>query len=112
MSYAFTQELPFTEDVFQRFTAALQDDAPDGLIVWVAEEVDSGIRLTQVWDTEDDYIRFATDRLAGIAQDGFFASTGYAPPTKEPPRKPADIFSVWTGPRTANPWPGSGTTAS
>ena len=111
MSYAFTQKLPFTEDVFQRFIAALQDDVPDGLVAWVAEKQQDDIRLIQVWESEDHYTQFARERLGDIAQDGFFASTGYAPPDQEPPREPTQVLSVWTGSRIANPWPGSGTTA-
>ena len=109
MSYAFTQDLPITVDVFQRITAALQDDAPEGLIVWVAQKTEDGVRLLQAWESEEDYSRFARDRLGDITQDGFFANTGYAPPGEEPPRQETEVLSVWTGPRLANPWPGSGT---
>lgn len=108
MTYAFTQVLPFTDDVYQRFTAALQDDPPKGLVVWVGERAPDGIRLLQVWESEDNYKRFATERLNDIAQDGFFASTGYQPPEQEPAREPIDVLNVWVGAHLSNPWPGSG----
>jgi hypothetical protein len=109
MAYAFTQDLPFSQDVHQRLVSALQDDPPKGLVVWVGEKMDEGIHLLQVWDSEEAYVRFATDRLSSIAQDGFFASTGYAPPEQEPPHEPITVLNVWTGSDLNNPRPGSGT---
>jgi hypothetical protein len=111
MTYAFVQELPFTQDVYQRFLAALDGDPPDGLVVWVGEKVGESVRLTQVWDSEDAYERFAKGRLSSVTQDGFFASTEYAPPETEPARQPVTIYNVWTGVGLANPWPASGTVA-
>jgi hypothetical protein len=111
MAYAFKQEFPFTEEIYQRFSAALQDDPPQGLVLWVGEKTDSGVRLLQVWDSEADYEDFAANRLSDIAQDGFFASTGYAPPEQEPPRQAASVLNIWTGRKLSNPWPGSGSLA-
>jgi len=38
MPYAFTQELPLTRDVYERFCAALPDETPRGLLVRVPTE--------------------------------------------------------------------------
>jgi hypothetical protein len=115
MAYAFTQDLPITSDVYQRITAALPDEPPPGMITWLAYAIEDGVRLVQVWQSEEDYAEFVRDRLAPIVQDGFFRSSGYQPPEREPPRSRIEVLNVWQGrnlPVQGSLWPGSGSVAS
>jgi hypothetical protein len=97
MPFAFTQDLPFTENVYERICAALPDETPPGLILRMAEKIENGVRMIEVWQAEEDRARFVRDRLAPIVQDGFFASTGYAPPGEEPSLNRIDVIDVWHG---------------
>jgi hypothetical protein len=97
MPFAFTQDLPFTPDVYERFCAALPDETPSGMILRFAQQIENGVRVTEVWQSEEDRARFVKDRLAPIVQDGFFASTGYAPPGEEPALHHIDVIDVWHG---------------
>ena len=97
MPYAFTQELPFTKDVYERFCAALPDETPVGLIVRVATESDTGVRLFDVWQSREDYENFLRTAVMPIVTDGFFNGTSYEPPEREPPREETEVLDVWVG---------------
>jgi hypothetical protein len=96
MPYAFTQELPFTPDVYERFCAALPDETPRGLLVRVASETDTGVRLFDLWQTEGDYQDYQRTAVQPIVADGFFNGTGYEP-DREPPREELEVLDVWLG---------------
>ena len=102
MSYAFSQELPFTRDVYERFCAALPDETPAGLVVRVATETEGGVRMFEVWESESDYQDFVRTAIQPIVTDGFFNGTGYEPPEQEPPRQMARVLDVWVGVTAAN----------
>lgn len=97
MTYAFTQELPFTRDVYERFCAALPDESPQGLIARVVSESETGLRLFDVWQSEDDYERYLRSAVQPIVSDGFFNGTGYEPPEREPSRQALEVVDVWIG---------------
>jgi hypothetical protein len=96
MPYAFTQDLPFTRDVYERFCAALPDETPQGLLVRVATEAETGIRLFDVWQDESSYNDFFHTAVEPIVSDGFFNGTGYDP-EREPPREQVEVLDVWVG---------------
>jgi hypothetical protein len=97
MPYAFTQDLPFTRDVYERFCAALPDETPQGLLVRVATETDTGVRLFDVWEDESAYEEYLRTAVQPIVTDGFFNGTGYEPPASEPPRQQQTVLDVWVG---------------
>jgi hypothetical protein len=95
--YAFSQDLPFSLDVFRRFKAAVPDDDPPGLISRVVFEIEDGVRLIEVWETEADRARFIEQSVRPVVEDdGFFAGTGYQPPKTEPPRNELNVLDIWT----------------
>jgi hypothetical protein len=97
MTYAFTQDLPFTRDVYERFCAALPDEPPQGLLVRVATEIESGVRLFDVWEDETAYEEYIRTAVQPIVSDGFFNTTGYEPPETEPPRNSQELLDLWIG---------------
>ncbi|MEP6910840.1 MAG: hypothetical protein ABI896_10480 [Actinomycetota bacterium] len=52
-----------TLDQYDKVAAELQDDAPEGLILHTAGAHASGIRIMDVWESEDAYMRFRDGRL-------------------------------------------------
>jgi hypothetical protein len=97
MPYAFTQELPFTRDVYERFCAALPDETPRGLLVRVASETDTGVRLFDLWQTEGDYQDYQRTAVQPIVADGFFNGTGYEPDREPPREEQLEVLDVWLG---------------
>lgn len=64
MAYAFTQDVPIDAAFYKRITDGLGDDPPKGLIVHLAvERPEGGLRYFDVWETEEDWDRFAEERL-------------------------------------------------
>jgi hypothetical protein len=96
MPYAFTQDVPIDAALYKRVTDGLGDDPPKGLIVHLAvERPEGGLRYFDVWETEEDWDRFAEERLHPVVHpllselfDGRF------PP--EPERTPLPAIHVWT----------------
>jgi hypothetical protein len=64
MTYAFTQDVPIDATFYKRITDAIGDEPVKGLITHIAiERPDGGLRYIDVWDTEEDWDRFANERL-------------------------------------------------
>ena len=66
MTYAVVADLPGGEwETYEKITAeaGVEDAAPEGLIVHVAGQTDTGTRIIDVWESEDAYNTFVADRL-------------------------------------------------
>lgn len=96
MTYAFTQDVPIDAAVYQRITNDLGDDPPKGLIVHLAlERPDGRLRYIDVWETEQDWDRFAEERLHPVVHPLLSEAFGdHLPP--EPERTPLPVIDVWT----------------
>ena len=96
MAYAFTQDVPIDAHVYQRIVRGLGAEPPKGLIVHLAvERPEGGLRYFDVWESEEDWDRFAEERLHPVVQpmlSGHFGSD--VPP--EPPRTPLPAIHVWS----------------
>jgi hypothetical protein len=68
MAYAFTQDLPINKDMYLGITDQIGDEAPKGLIVHLAFETATGMRNIDVWEREEDFDRFAEERLHPIIE--------------------------------------------
>lgn len=64
MTYAYLQDVASSWDQYERVTAALVDPPPAGLLLHVAGPTDEGVRIIDVWESEDDWERFRVERLA------------------------------------------------
>lgn len=64
MAYAFVQDIASTWEQYERITASLVEPAPRGLILHVAGPTDEGFRIIDVWESEEAWQRFQTERLA------------------------------------------------
>ena len=62
-AYASVQDLASSWEQYRRLAAGLVDPLPDGLIVHVAGPTDEGVRVIDVWESEEAWERFRSERL-------------------------------------------------
>ena len=63
MAYAYVQDVASSWEQYQGVAAALVDPPPDGLILHVAGPTDEGVRIIDVWESEEAWLRFRSERL-------------------------------------------------
>ena len=96
MTYAFTQDVPIDAVVYQKVLDRLGDDPPKGMISHVAiERPEGGLRYIDVWESEEDWDRFAEERLHPVVHPILSAAFGDNFPP-EPERTPLPVIHVWT----------------
>ena len=66
MSYAVVQDVPASWERYAAYAAALEDEAPAGLIVHAAGPTDEGFRTIDVWESRAAWRSFHTDRLERV----------------------------------------------
>lgn len=77
MPYGVMQDMPnVTESEYLLVEKHFGPDRPDGLLAHVSGPTDEGWRVINVWDSEESFQRFRSERLmraAGLAaqEDGF-----------------------------------------
>jgi hypothetical protein len=86
MAWGFIGELPITRDEYNRLNGEIPDD-PQGLILHTAAEHGEGMRVIDVWESEDAYRRFEQETLMPAMQ-----RAGMPQPAGEPP--PLDSYDV------------------
>jgi hypothetical protein len=95
MTYAFTQDVPIDAVFYQRITDALGDEPPKGLIAHIAaERPEGGLRYIDVWESEQDWDRFAEERLHPVVHGLLSQVFGDQLPP-EPERTPLSAVHVW-----------------
>jgi hypothetical protein len=95
MTYAFTQDVPIDAAFYQRITDGLGGTPPKGLIVHIAmEQPGGGLRYFDVWESEQDWDRFAEERLHPVVH-GLLAEIFGTDLPAEPERHPAHVIQVW-----------------
>jgi hypothetical protein len=96
MAYTFTQDVPIDAGLYSRIVDGLGDEPPAGLIVHIAlERPEGGLRYIDVWDSEEDWDRFAAERLHPVVHPLLMEVLGDRVPTEEPPRHPLPVVHVW-----------------
>ena len=95
MTYAFTQDVPIDAAVYGRILEQLGDEVPTGLIVHlVVERPEGGLRYFDVWESEEDWDRFAEERLHPVVHPLLSSHFGEELPP-EPERAPLRVIHVW-----------------
>lgn len=64
VAYAYVQDVASSWDQYERVAAGLVDPPPTGLLVHVAGPTDEGVRIIDVWESEEAWERFRAERLA------------------------------------------------
>jgi hypothetical protein len=99
MAYAFMQDVPIDRAFYARIKHGLGDEPPKGLISHVAIELpEGGLRYIDVWESEDDWDRFAEDRLHPVVHTLLGEIFGDQLPP-EPERLTKPVVDVWVGAR-------------
>jgi len=68
LTYAYVQDIAEDWEDYERLTAVLGDEVPEGLIVHVAGRTDSGFRIIDVWESREAWERFRDERLRPAAR--------------------------------------------
>ena len=63
MTYVVVEDVAASWEHYRRFAEALSGPAPAGLIVHAAGPTDEGFRIVGVWESEEAWQRFLTERL-------------------------------------------------
>jgi hypothetical protein len=65
VSYAFVEDIAASWEEYGRFAAALEEGpAPKGLLLHAAGPTDEGIRIVEVWESEEAWAAFLDARPA------------------------------------------------
>jgi len=97
MTYAFTQDVPIDAAFYERITDGLGDEPPKGLIAHIAvERPEGGLRYIDVWESEEDWDRFAEERLHPVVHPLLGEVFGDQLPP-EPERSPMSVVHTWFG---------------
>jgi hypothetical protein len=63
VAYAFVQDIASSWEQYEQVTAQLIEPAPEGLILHVAGPTDEGFRIIGIWESEQAWRRFQTERV-------------------------------------------------
>jgi hypothetical protein len=102
VTYAYVQDVASSWEQYQGVAAALVDPPPDGLILHLAGPTDEGVRIIGVWESEEAWQRFRSERL-----DPAIAALG-GPARPEPTFRDLHPEQVLLRNRTPRPRPGRG----
>ncbi|MBJ7609085.1 MAG: hypothetical protein JF887_06595 [Candidatus Dormibacteraeota bacterium] len=106
MAYAFMQDVPIDVPTYRRIVDGLGSTPPEGLIFHLAvERPEGGLRYIDIWDSEEQFDRFAEERLHPVVHPLLMELIGAEPP--EPPRTPLSVIHVWQGESAAQSLPGA-----
>ena len=95
MPYAFVQDVPIDAAFYRRITDGLTETVPDGLIVHIAvERPEGGLRYIDVWNSEQDWDRFAEERLHPVVH-GLLGEVFGDDLPPEPDRITQALVHVW-----------------
>ncbi len=96
MTYAFTQDVPIDATIYQRILDRLGQEHPKGLLTHLAIALpEGGLRYLDVWESEQDWDRFAEERLHPVVHGLLREAFGDQLPP-EPERTPLAVIHVWT----------------
>ena len=75
MPFAFSQDMTTGRDMYTGLSDKIGNEAPKGLIVHLAFESSTGVRIVDVWESEEAFERFAKERLRP-AMDNMLQAAG------------------------------------
>jgi|SRR5579883_786863 hypothetical protein len=95
MPYAWMQDLPIDQNVYQRIRSALGSAVPPGLIIHLVtpSPTGSGLRYIDVWESRADCDRFLEERVHPVLGQVFAAAGRAMPP--DPPRDELELIDLF-----------------
>ena len=70
MTHACSYEVPASEQMYREVKQAIGDELPEGLVVHLVLQAESGLRHIEVWDSKEAFERFQVERVAPGASPG------------------------------------------
>jgi hypothetical protein len=96
MSYAFVQDVPADEQLYRRIRAEIGDEDPKGLVAHLALKRDGGLRYIDVWDSEEDWLRFRDGRVEPAVAK-VLTEAGFTELPPHPEQHELELVDVWLG---------------
>jgi hypothetical protein len=100
MSYAFSYEVPASEEMYRQVNQAIGAEPPPGLVAHLVVKADGGLRHIEVWDSKDDWDRFHDERVEPALRHVLTAA-GFAKMPPDPPLEELALVDVWLGSQPA-----------
>lgn len=63
MTYALVNDIHISWATYEDVAGPALEDMPTGLIIHVAGPTDEGVRIIDIWETEQEYRSFQAERL-------------------------------------------------
>jgi hypothetical protein len=92
--YAFTLDVPATDEIYDRIRAELPNQAPPGLIVHLVTRGDLGLRYIDIWESKAAWER-AYETVLGPAVERALATYGIAHEPSMSRFTEIDALDVW-----------------
>lgn len=96
MSYAFSYQVPASEQMYCEVKGLVGDEQPKGLVVHVVVRVEGGLRHLEVWETKEDWDRFHHERIEP-ALNQVLSAAGSTQMPPDPPIDRLELVDVWLG---------------
>lgn len=88
MAWGFISELAISPAEYDALNAEIGDDPP-GLILHTASRSDGGMRIIDIWESEQDYRRFEQEQIMPA-----MARLGGAAPTEAPQAQEFEVHNM------------------
>jgi hypothetical protein len=96
MPYAFVQDVPANEQIYQEIRARLGDEAPHGLISHVAMKRPGGLRYVDVWETQADWERFRDEKVEPVVTE-VLTAMGIPVDPSQVQFEAVEVVDTWIG---------------
>ena len=96
MSYVMVYDVPADEKMYRQVTAAIGGEKPEGLVVHLVLQAETGLRHIEVWDSQQDWQRFRDERL-GPAIHAVLTAAGFTDMPPDPQVQEFQLVDVWIG---------------
>jgi len=96
VSYALLYDVPADEEMYRQVNQAIGDQKPEGLVVHLVLQAESGLRHIGVWNSQQDWQRFRDQRLEP-AVHAVLAAAGFTQMPPAPPVQEIKLVDVWVG---------------
>ena len=96
MSYAFSYQVPASEQMYRQVKQAIGEEQPEGLVVHLVVQVDGGLRHTEVWDSKEDWDHFHEARVEP-AVHRVLKAAGFTQMPPDPAVEELALIDVWLG---------------
>ncbi len=94
MPYAFVQDVPVNERVYDQIRAKLGEEPPKGLIAHLAIKREGGLRYVDVWETQADWDRFREERVEPAVME-VLSSLGIPHDHSQVGVDPIEVIDTW-----------------